>query len=100
MIALLGFVILERHRDRAARLRDHQRPMRCGTTGERSAVELFVGVLAAANLTYAEASLTRQGREFIVSHARMLEYFGGPSAKLVHDRLEAAVTESFHRRCA
>lgn len=63
-------------------------------TGECIAVELFVGVLGASNLTYAEASLTQRGHDFIASNARMLEYFGGVPAALVPDQLKAAVTKS------
>ncbi|MCY0993105.1 IS21 family transposase [Nannocystis sp. ILAH1] len=61
-------------------------------TGECIAVELFVGVLGASNLTYAEASMTQRGHDFIASNARMLEYFGGVPAALVPDQLKAAVT--------
>src|SRR5690606_18575636 len=38
-------------------------------TGECIAVELFVGVLGASNLTYAEASMTQRGHDVIASHA-------------------------------
>lgn len=63
-------------------------------TGECTPVELFVGVLGASNYTYAEASMTQRGHDFIDSNARMLEYFGGVPAALVPDQLKAAVTKS------
>ena len=46
-------------------------------TGEVTDVELFVAVLGASNLTYAEASYTQRGPDWIASHVRALEYFGG-----------------------
>ena len=33
--------------------------------------------LGASNLTYAEATYTQRGPDWIASHVRMLEYFGG-----------------------
>lgn len=60
-------------------------------TGECTPVELFVGVLGASNYTYAEASMTQRGHDFIASNTRMLEYFGGVPAALVPDQLRAAV---------
>lgn len=63
-------------------------------TGECTPVELFVGVLGASNYTYAEASMTQRGHDFIDSNARMLEYFGGVPAAMVPDQLKAAVTKS------
>jgi len=49
-------------------------------TGEIVAVELFVAVLGASNYTYAEATLTQRSVDFIQSHTRTVEYFGGVSA--------------------
>ena len=63
-------------------------------TGECIPVELFVGVLGASNYTFAEASMTQRGHDFIASNARMLEYFGGVPAALVPDQLKSAVTKS------
>jgi transposase len=66
------------------------------STGEVTDVELFVGVLGASNLTYAEATCTQRGPDWIASHVRMLEYFGGVPAALVPDQLKSGVT----RACA
>jgi transposase len=66
------------------------------TTGEVIEVELFVGVLGASNLTYAEATYSQRGPDWIASHVRMLEYFGGAPAALVPDQLKSGVT----RACA
>jgi transposase len=62
-------------------------------TGELIPLELFVAVLGASNYTYAEATLTQRSADFIASHTRAVEYFGGVTAVIVPDQLRAAVTE-------
>lgn len=62
------------------------------STGEVRKVELFVGVLGASSLTFAEATLTQQLGDFIASHTRMLKYFGGVPKMLVPDQLKSAVS--------
>ena len=49
-------------------------------TGEVREVELFVAVLGASNYTYAEATRTQQIADWIASHVRAFEYFGGVPA--------------------
>jgi transposase len=63
-------------------------------TGERTEVELFVAVLGASSYTYAEATLTQRVPDFIASHVRALEFFGGVPAALVPDQLKSAVTRA------
>lgn len=63
-------------------------------TGEVSQVELFVAVLGASNLSYAEASLTQKSRDWIASNTRALEYFGGVPDVIVPDQLKSGVTRS------
>jgi len=63
-------------------------------TGERIPVELFVGVLGASSFTYAEATRTQRGVDFIQSHVRMLEYFNGAPALITPDNLKSGVTTS------
>jgi hypothetical protein len=63
-------------------------------TGEVPPVELFVGVLGASNYTFAEATMTQRSPDFIGSHTRMLEYFGGVPAALVPDQLKSGVARS------
>jgi transposase len=63
-----------------------------GRTGEVSDVELFVAVLGASSYTFAEATLTQRSADFIASHIRALEYFGGVPSLLVPDQLKSAVT--------
>jgi transposase len=64
------------------------------TTGEVTDVELFVAVLGASNLTYVEASYTQRGPDWIASHVRALEYFGGVPGALVPDQLKSGVTRA------
>ena len=61
-------------------------------TGEVIEVELFVAVLGASNYTYAEATRTQRGPEFIASNARALTFIGGVPGALVPDQLKSAVT--------
>jgi transposase len=63
-------------------------------TGEVKDVELFVAVLGASNLTYAEATYTQRGPDWIASHVRTFEYFGGVPAALVPDQLKSGVTRA------
>lgn len=63
-------------------------------TGEKIPVELFVGVLGASSFTFAEATRTQQGVDFIQSHVRMLEAFGGAPALITPDQLKSGVTTS------
>ena len=60
-------------------------------TGEVIEVELFVAVLGASNYTYAEATLTQRGPDFIASHVRALAFLGGVPAALVPDQLKSGV---------
>ncbi|MBA3886117.1 MAG: transposase [Acidobacteria bacterium] len=62
-------------------------------TGEVVPVELFVAVLGASNYTYAEATLTQRSVDFIQSHTRTVEYFGGVSVMVVPDQLRTGVTD-------
>jgi transposase len=61
-------------------------------TGEWRNVELFVAVLGASNYTYAEATLTQTIPDFLASHTRALEYFGGVTALVIPDQLRTGVS--------
>jgi transposase len=61
-------------------------------TGEVRPVELFVAVLGASSYTYAEATLTQQLPDWIASHVRAFEFFGGITAAVVPDQLRSGVT--------
>jgi transposase len=65
-------------------------------TGEEIAVELFVGVLGASGLIYAEATRGQDLASWINAHVRMLDYFQGSTAIWVPDNLKSAVTTA-HR---
>jgi transposase len=64
------------------------------STGELVELELFVAVLGASNLTYAEVTRTQRGPDFIASHVRALEFLGGVPAALVPDQLKSGVTRA------
>jgi transposase len=63
-------------------------------TGEVTEVELFVAVLGASNYTYVEATHTQSSQDWIGSHARAFEFFGGVAASVVPDQLKSGVTEA------
>ena len=54
-------------------------------------VELFVAVLGASNYTYAEATRTQQVPDWIASHQRAFQFFGGITAAIVPDQLKSGV---------
>ena len=62
------------------------------TTGELRTAQIFVAALGASNYTYAEATWTQQLPDWIASHVRMVEYFGGVSALTIPDNLRTGVT--------
>lgn len=63
-------------------------------TGEIRAAQVFVGVLGASNYTFAEATWTQTLPDWLGSHARMLEYFGGCPALIVPDNLKSGVNRA------
>ena len=65
-------------------------------TGEEIAVELFVGVLGASGLIYAEATRGQDLASWVQAHIRMLAYFQGSPAIWVPDNLKSGVTTA-HR---
>ena len=62
------------------------------TTGEVLSAELFVAVLGASSLTYAEATWTQSLPDWIGAHTRAFNYCGGVSALLVSDNLKSGLT--------
>lgn len=66
------------------------------STGEVHQAQIFVGSLGASQFTFAEASASQQLPEWIQSHIRMWEYFGGVTETVVPDNLKSGVTKS-HR---
>jgi len=60
-------------------------------SGEAVFVELFVGVMGASNYTYAEATRTQQGPDWIASHQRAFAFLGGVPEAVVCDCLKSGV---------
>lgn len=63
-------------------------------TGEITNVQFFVAILAASQLTYAEASMSQKKEDFITSVENTLHYLGGVPQAIVPDNLKSAVTKS------
>lgn len=63
-------------------------------TGEVTPVEFFVAVLGASNYTYAEATRTQSGPDWIGAHVRAFEFFGGVPLATVCDQLKSGVTRA------
>src|SRR5450830_1068876 len=61
-------------------------------SGEIKEAQIFVGVLGGSNYTFCEATWTQRSADWIGSHVRMFEYFGGTPRSVVPDNLKAAVT--------
>lgn len=66
------------------------------TTGEIHEAQIFVGALGASQFMFVEATATQQLPDWVQSHVRMWEYFGGVSEIVVPDNLLSAVTKA-HR---
>jgi transposase len=69
-------------------------PLVCPETGEIREAQIFVAVLGASNYTYAEASLSQSLPDWLGSHVRAFEYFGGTTAIVVPDNLKSGVTKA------
>ena len=52
----------------------------------------FVAALGASNYTYAEATMSQQLEDWIGSHVRSFEFFGGVTQLIVPDNLKSGVT--------
>jgi transposase len=63
-------------------------------TGEVREVELFVATLGASSYTYAEATESQRVADFVASHSRALEFFGGVPELVVSDQLKSGVTRA------
>ena len=69
-------------------------PIVCASTGEVREAQIFVAVLGASNYTYAEATLSQNLPNWLGSHVRALEYFGGVPEILVPDNLKSGVSRA------
>jgi transposase len=66
-------------------------PITDPTTGLVREAEIFVAVLGASNLTYAEATWTQGLPGWIGAHVRMFRFWGASSRLLVPDNLKSGV---------
>jgi transposase len=64
------------------------------STGEERPAQVFVAVLGASSYTYAEATWTQTLPDWIGSHIRAFEFFGGVTQILVPDNLKSAVSKA------
>ena len=62
-------------------------------TGQRRPAYMFVAVLGASNYAYAEATWTRSLPDWIASHTRALQFFGGATHLYVPDQWKAGVNK-------
>jgi transposase len=69
-------------------------PIVDATTGELRQAQVFVAVLGASSYTYAEATWTQELPQWIASHQRALQFFGGVVDLLVPDNLRSGVTKA------
>jgi len=65
-----------------------------GSTGEAMTAQLFVAVLGASSLTYAEATWTQGLSDWIGSHTRTFAYFGGVTTMVVSDNLRSGISRA------
>jgi transposase len=63
-------------------------------TGEIREAEIFVAVLGASNLTYAEATWTQKLTDWTGAHVRMFRFCGGAPRLLVPDNLKSGVNKA------
>lgn len=60
-------------------------------SGEMRPAQLFVAVLGASNYTYAEATWSQALADWLGSHVRALEFFGGCTELVIPDNLKSGV---------
>ncbi|MGB4988880.1 MAG: IS21 family transposase [Pyrinomonadaceae bacterium] len=69
-------------------------PIINAATGGVAEAQIFVAVLGASNYTYAEATRSQKLGDWIGSHTRAFEFFGGVPQLVVPDNLKSAVTKA------
>jgi transposase len=70
----------------------HTIPLINRHTGEITEAQIFVAVMGASNYTFAEATASQSLPDWIGSHRRAFEFFGGVTEILVPDNLKSGVT--------
>ena len=69
-------------------------PVVCASTGEIRTAQIFVAVLGASNYTFAEATWSQSLPDWLGSHVRAFEFFGGTTVMLVPDNLKSGVSKA------
>ena len=69
-------------------------PVVCAATGEIRTAQIFVAVLGASNYTFAEATWSQSLPDWLGSHVRAFEFFGGTPVMLVPDNLKSGVNKA------
>ena len=69
-------------------------PILCQSTGEVRQAQVFVAVLGASNYTYAEATYSQSLPDWLQSHVRAFEYFGGTPELVIPDNLKSGVSKA------
>lgn len=64
------------------------------STGEERSAQVFVATLGASSYTYAEATWTQSLPDWIGSHVRAFEFYGGVPEIVVPDNLKSAVSKA------
>jgi transposase len=64
------------------------------TTGEYRTAQVFVAVMGASNYSYAEATWSQGLEDWVMSHARCFEFFGGVPELVIPDNLKSGVTHA------
>ena len=63
-------------------------------TGEFQGAQVFVAVMGGSNYTFAEASLSQQLENWVMSHVRAFQFFGAVPDIIVPDNLRSATTRA------
>jgi transposase len=69
-------------------------PIADPATGEIRLAEIFVAVLGASDLTYAEATWTQTLPDWIGAHVRMFRFYGAAPRLLVPDNLKSGINKA------
>ena len=62
-------------------------------TGESRQAEVFVATLGASNYTFVDVTWSQKSEDFLASHQRAVEFFGGVPRIFVLDNLRSGVTK-------
>jgi transposase len=63
-------------------------------TGEFRGAQVFVAVMGGSNYTFAEATLSQQLEDWVMSHVRAFQFFGAVPDIIVPDNLKSATTRA------